>query len=134
MRRIFIIALLLLTSCSSKENAIITSNDITTTVTTSKDQKYIENVGYSVSLENKGKDDLHIIEVEPVLNEVMKTKVKEIPLNMVNLSIPVKGKVLVEGKFNLIPETTTQKEATKEEIFKGLNLKLQNGEILYIPL
>lgn len=125
---------LLLSGCSSKEKEIITSNAITTTITTSKDQNYIESISYSASLENSGKEELHIIEVEPVLNGKMKAKVNDLAPNIVNLPLPAQGNALVQGKLNLASEKVTQQESSKEEIFTGLNLKLQNGETLYVPL
>ncbi|USB32411.1 hypothetical protein [Paenibacillus sp. YPG26] len=134
MKIIYLIVFLLLTACSSREQEGIISNSVTTKVITSKDQQYIEHLGYSVSLENKGRKEMHITQVEPVLTNKMSRKVRRPQDNTVNLTIGSHESLLVEGEITLDPTEVTQREAVEEEIFRGLNLRLQSGEVLYIPL
>ena len=53
---------------------------------------------------------------------------------IVNLNVPEQAKVKIADEFVLKPKSTTKKETSKEELFSGLNLKLDNGKIVYIDL
>lgn len=134
---IFIIcSILILSGCNSKENdnEVVTDTITTTVVTSKEDQQYFSKIAYSAVLVNKGEKAIRIIEIEPVLNELLASKIDVPTSKIVNLNIPEQAKVTIADEFVLQPKSTTQKEISKEEIFSGLNLKLDNGEIVYVDL
>jgi hypothetical protein len=136
MLLLIICSILILSGCKSKENdnGVVTDTFTTTIVTSEEDQQYVDKISYSAVLINKGEEAIRIIEVEPVLNELMASKI-DVPISkIVNLNVPKQAKVKIADEFVLQPKSTTQKETSKEEIFSGLNLKLDNGKIVYIDL
>jgi hypothetical protein len=136
MLLLIICSILILSGCKSKENdnGVVTDTFTTTIVTSEEDQQYVDKISYSAILINKGGEAIRIIEVEPVLNELMASKI-DVPISkIVNLNVPKQAKVKIADEFVLQPKSTTQKETSKEEIFSGLNLKLDNGKIVYIDL
>lgn len=126
----------ILSGCNSKENdnGVVTDTFTTTIVTSEEDQQYVAKISYSAVLINKREEAIRIIEVEPVLNELMASKIDVLTSKIVNLNVPNQAKVKIVDDFVLQPKSTTPKEASKEEIFSGLNLKLDNGKIVYIDL
>ncbi|MGG0823389.1 hypothetical protein ABE099_10950 [Paenibacillus turicensis] len=140
MRRFMMIFLIcsisILSGCNSKENdnGVVTDTFTTTIVTSEEDQQYVAKISYSAVLINKREEAIRIIEVEPVLNELMASKIDVLTSKIVNLNVPNQAKVKIVDDFVLQPKSTTPKEASKEEIFSGLNLKLDNGKIVYIDL
>ena len=131
-----ICSILILSGCKSKENdnGVVTDTFTTTIVTSEEDQQYVAKISYSAVLVNKGEEAIRIIEVEPVLNELMASKIDVPTSKIVNLNVPEQAKVKIADEFVLKPESTTKKETSKEELFSGLNLKLDNGKIVYIDL
>jgi hypothetical protein len=129
-----ICSIIIFSGCESKvnNNAVI-SHNITTTVVAAKDQKYIEKISYSALLVNKSEEAMNIIEVQPIMNELMSSKLDVPATKIVNLFVPEEANMIIEDEFNLIPKSTTQEETIKE-IFIGLNLKLDNGKIVYVAL
>lgn len=131
-----ICSILILSGCKSKENinGLVTDTITTTVVTSVEDQQYVAKISYLTVLINKGEEAIRIIEVEPVLNELMASKIDVPTSKVLNLNVPEQTKVTIGDEFTLKPKSTTQKETSKEEIFSGLNLKLDNGKIVYIDL
>lgn len=140
MRRFMILflicSILILSGCKSKENdnGVVTDTFTTTIVTSEEDQQYVDKISYSAILINKGGEAIRIIEVEPVLDELIASKIDIPKSKIVNLNVPEQAKGKIEDEFVLQSKSTTQKEISKEEIFSGLNLKLNNGKIVYIDL
>lgn len=140
MRKFMIIflicSILILSGCKSKENdnGVITDTFTTTIVTSEEDQQYVAKISYSAVLINKGEKAIRIIEVEPVLNELIASKIDIPKSKIVNLNVPEQAKVKITDEFILQSKRITQKDASKEELFSGLNLKLDNGKIVYIEL
>lgn len=131
-----ICSILILSGCKSKENdnGVITDTFTTTIVTSEEDQQYVDKISYSAVLINKGEEAIRIIEVEPVLNELVASRIDLPTSKIVNLNIPEQSKIKIEDEFVLQSKRITQKETSKEELFSGLNLKLDNEKIVYIEL
>jgi PBP1b-binding outer membrane lipoprotein LpoB len=122
MLLLIICSILILSGCKSKENdnGVVTDNITTTVVTSEEDRQYVAKIAYSAVLVNKSDETIRIIEVKPVLNELMASKV-DVPTSMVvNLNVPEQAKVEIADELFYNQKALHKKKLMEKKYFLGL--------------